>query len=55
MKILRNNCKTVIIATGGQGTTCPRLLITGGRSSFVDDYHGRLGIKNSFVRKIFGR
>ncbi len=53
MKMIKNNNKTVIIVSGGQGTNCPRLLITDKKVNIVDDYYGRLPINKKLISKIF--
>ncbi len=53
MKMIKNNNKTVIIVSGGQGTTCPRVSITTERTKLVDDYYGKLKIRKSLLKKIF--
>jgi len=54
-KIMKYKGKVVLVASppnDPQGN-CPRLIINKGNAVIRDDYHGRLSLKSSIIKRLF--
>lgn len=54
-KFNTNKGKMVFVATNAGGVGCPTVAVTGGNAAkFRDDYSGRLKVKKSIAKVLFG-
>jgi hypothetical protein len=54
MKILKNNGKVVLVATGAMDpkNNCPRLIVNEGVNEIRDDYRGSIKVSKKLLSKI---
>jgi len=52
-KLMQYKGKVVFVASPPADESCPRLIINKGNAVIRDDYHGRLSLKSSIIKRIF--